>query len=162
MTRYVLNIWDKANKKSYRRVYDPDRAKFICQTPKGRLYKKPRKCCFYLYNPQGKTKYEKITEVPYLEAKELIRVHGTREQYCEYFSILDAQGNYKTHKSGLIKIDETHRIKLIRNASAMSMGMSEFVCYLIDKYDDMDNHYKSFVTHHKKNRYIPVDVSDLV
>ena len=159
--KYVLCFYDKEKKKCYRKAYDPDKAKFICQTPQGKLYKKPRKCCFYLFNPQGKTKHDKIKEVSYLEAKELIRANGTREQYCEYFSVYDANGKFKTGKTGHITLDETHRIKAIRNASALSMGISEFICYIIDKYDDMDNFHKTFVTHKAKNRYHPVDVTDL-
>ena len=148
-------------KRGYTREYDTDKAKFICQTPEGRLLKKPRKCNFYLYNPKGKTKKEQIRELLYHEAKELIRQYGTKEQYCEYFSVYDAHGNFKTQKHTTITIDESHRIKLFRNASLYSMGMSEFVCYLIDKHDNMHVYNKDFKTKRRKgNRPIPEELTE--
>ena len=158
-----VSYYDKSRKREFSRIYNTDTAAFICQTPRGKVYKKPRKCNFYLYNPQGQTNKEKITELPYNEAKELIRQYGTKEQFCEYFSVLNADGSFKsTDKKAFIYIDPIHRVKLFRTASLLSMTPSQCVQYLIDKYDDMRIFNRNFTTHKNKtkNRITPSDISD--
>lgn len=152
--------YNKTLKRTIHRVYNTDASTFICSVPNGRLFKKPRKCNFFIYNPRGKTNSEQIREVPYLEAKELIKTHGTREQYCKYFSILNADGSYKKKGGTRINIDEFHRVKLFRNASLLGMDMSEFVEYLIDKYDNMGQYNKSYSTHKRKGCPLPNDLSE--
>ena len=155
--------YSPAHKKSLTRFYNTDAAELICQTPMGKLLKKKRKCNFYIYNPKGKTKEEQITELTYKEAKELVKTHGTKEQYCKYFSILDANGNYKSRKKGTtLYIDEVHAIKLFRSASALSMTPVQCIQYLIDKYDDMGHFNLSYTTVRTKNqRTVPGNLTDL-
>ena len=159
MPKITITTYDKKLKHGVNRTYNTDAAEFICSVPNGRLYKKKRKCTFFIYNPRGKTKREQITDVLYPDAKELVRTHGTKEQFCKFFSVLNPDGSYKTGKTH-IDIDEVHRVKLIRNASLTGMGMSEFVAYLIDKYDDNGHYNKSFQTHKKKKRHTPGDISE--
>ena len=156
-----IRFWDKKLKKQIGRKYDTDKSIFICNVPGGRLLKKPRKCSFYIYNPSLKDKKEAITDVLYHQAKELVRTYGTREQFCQYFTVLNPDGTYKKNKFFNITIDEAHRIKLWRSASYLGMTPGQCVAYLIDKYDDMDNFNKSGVTTHKANRIIPVDLTKL-
>ena len=132
-------FYNKEKKRTDYYYYNMDTAVFICNVPGGRLYKRTKKCTFYIYNPRGKTLKEQFTEVSYHEAKELIKKHGTREQYCEYFSILNADGTYKKGRTGKVIIDEIHRLKLMRTAAMLNMTMSGAVQYLIDKYDGMDH-----------------------
>ena len=50
----VFHYWDKKNKQKIRNAYNTDAAEFICNVPGGKLYKKPRKFNFYIYDPTGK------------------------------------------------------------------------------------------------------------
>ena len=138
MAKFDINTYDKDLKHGVVRHYDTDKATFICNVPGGRLLKKPRKLNFYIYNPQGKTNQEKIQEVTYDQAKELIRTHGTMEQYRKYFTVLRPDGSFSKARTH-ITVDEYHRVKLLRNASILNMTMSQFVQYLIDKYDSNRN-----------------------
>ena len=151
--------WDKKNKKKITNKYDTDGATFICNVPEGRLLKKKKKFNFYIYNPRGETKRDQIREVPYPEAKELVKKWGTREQFCNYFTILEPDGSYKEGKYCLY-IDQVHKIKLQRTASMLSMSVKDTVEYLIDKYDDMRHYNMTFVNHKAKHRPTPSDLSE--
>jgi len=152
--------WDKKIKKPCSISYNTDKAEFVCNVPEGRLLKKKKKFNFYIYNPRGKTKKEQIREVPYLEAKELIRKWGTREQFCKYFTIMNADGTYKQGNTHVV-IDQVHMAKLKRTASMLSLSMKDTLAYLIDKYDDMANYNRSFTSHKKGYRVTPADITDL-
>ena len=159
MPKIVLYGYDKRRKQKYKRIYDTDASTFICQVPGGRLMKKPRKFNFYIYNPLGKTKQEKVREIDYAEARELVRTYGTKEQYCEHFSVLNPDGTYK-NKRFYLNIDEPHRLRLARNASALAMGLSECMMYLIDKYDDMGIYNRTYSSVVKNKRRQPRDISE--
>ena len=141
MPKFDINTYDKDLGHGVVRHYDTDKSTVVCSVPNGKLMKKPRKTAFYIYNAQGKTNQEKIREVTYNEAKELIRVHGTMEQYRKYFTVLRADGTFSKARTH-ITVDEYHRIKLIRNAEILNMSMTQFVEFLIDRYDDDRNHNK--------------------
>lgn len=156
----IRRCWyDKKTKQKCYVKYDTDRAIFICNVPEGKLYKKPRKFNFYIYNPRGETNKEKIREVPYPEAKQLVKTHGTKEQYCEYFTIMNADGTYKEDLFH-IRIDQVHKVKLQRTASMLSLSTKDCLEYLIDKYDDMRHYNKSFIVHKKNHRSYPADLSE--
>lgn len=155
-----VTLWDKTAKKRIWRTYNTDTAIFVCQVPGGRLLKKKNKCNFYIYNPKAKSKKEQVTEVTYNEAKELIRVHGTREQFCRYFSVLNADGSYKSGGKNYVTLDEFHAVKLFRTASFLGMTPSQAVSYLIDRYDDNRNYNGSCVTQRSNGRTTPVSLSE--
>lgn len=156
----IRSSWyDRRTKQKCYIKYDTDKSIFICNVPEGKLYKKPRKFNFYIYNPRGKTNKEKIREVPYPEAKKLVKTHGTREQYCEYFTIMNADGTYKKGES-YIHIDQVHKVKLQRTASMLSLSMKDCMAYLIDKYDDMRHYNKTFMSHRKYTSAVPADISE--
>ena len=139
MPKFDINTYDKDLKHGVVRHYDTDKSTVVCSVPNGKLMKKPRKTAFFIYNAQGKTNQEKIRELSYDEAKDMIRTWGTMEQYRKYFTVLRPDGTFDDRKTHIM-LDEYHRIKLIRNAAILNMSMSQFVEYLIDRYDDNRNH----------------------
>ena len=118
-----------------RKIYNTDNAEFICNVPNGKLFRKPKKWIFFIYYPRGKTKQEQIKELDYYEAKEMIYTYGTREQYCHYFTVINADGSKKKEFKTRFCVDNMHRVKLYRAAAHLGLNPTQTIHYLIDLYD---------------------------
>jgi len=119
--------------------YNPEKSDLICKTPDGILYqKRGRGKEFYLYNEKGKTNKEKVTPVSWSEANNLTKTYGTREQHLEMFTLYKSKEGSKT--GATLRLDEYHRIKMIRNADRLGLTMTEYIYRLIDR-DDNNRNY---------------------
>ena len=150
MPKITLYKYDPNRKRYCPSIFDTDKSIFLCQVPGGKLYRRKQLCVFFIYNPRGKDKKEKIRVIPYNEAKELVRVHGTKELYCEYFTVLNADGSQKKKsRRSAVYIDPAHKIRLQRTAALLGVDMTRCIQLLIDKYDSMDHHHLTQNRHRK-------------
>lgn len=125
------------NGKQANRVYDTDKSMLICQTPKGYLYKKKSHLEFFLYRSSGKTFDEKITrELPWEEASKLCREYAPKEVYDSLFTVLKKSTNARTGPHRMITLDDRTRVMAMRQAYKLHMSLTDFVRFLIQKWDD--------------------------
>ena len=121
--------------------YNPDKSTLICETPKGKLFRKKGSSIeFFLYNPDGETARQKFKSVPWADANNLVKTYATRDVHLKYFSTTDKATDM--HKGGAtaVYLDAYHRIKAQRNAEAHHMNVTQYIKYLIDR-DDKNNNY---------------------
>ena len=124
-------------KKAYKK-YDVDKSILICKSPQGMLYKKrTRTLEFFLYHPEGKTNKDKITmNVPWDEAAKICYQYGTKEDYTLYFTMRKKSTSVKHAPHTSVTLDSRSRIMAQRGASRRNMNVTEFIRFLIQKYDD--------------------------
>ena len=135
------------NGKQANKVYDTDKSVLICQTPKGYLYKKKNYLEFYLYRPNGKTFDEKITrDLPWEEAGQLCHQFGTKQMYDALFTVRKKSTNSRTGPHRTIILDDRTRIMAMRQAYRLHMSLTEFVRFLIQKWDDY--HWSTLFSYH--------------
>lgn len=116
------------------RIYDSEKSKEICNTPHGVLFRK-RSGEFWLYN---KSKAE-VKPMSWVEANDLIKQYGTREQYLDIFTLY---GGRKGGNPGHIFIDGKHMLRARRNADKHRMSVTTYINYLIDRDDNSHNYCK--------------------
>lgn len=136
MPRYVLER--RINGKKIYRVYDTDKSMFICNTPKGTLYKKKSYLEFWLYHPKKNKKIdEDITrELSWEDARKLTLEYGSRDIYNKLFTVWKKSTNSRTGPHGTINLDDRTRTMALRCAYKLHMSLAEFVRMLIQKWDD--------------------------
>ena len=90
-----------------------------------------------MYNADGKTKREKITDITWADANNLVKTHVTTEVHLKYFSTYQ---NEVTSTSGAnFRLDDEHRVREFRNAQKLNMNITAYIKYLIDKDDEQNN-----------------------
>jgi len=133
--RYNDRYKDENGKVHYRtNRFDTEKSDYICNTPNGRLYRKRgRKPCYYLFHERAETERDHITVVSWKEANQLCRTYGTKLLHQKYFTI-----NGKTDhvdKTRNLRLSQRDWVKVDRNADFLKMNATEFIRYLINKYD---------------------------
>lgn len=103
------------------RYYDTNTGTLVCQCNKGQLYKKYNANEFFLYDRRGT-----ITPITWSEAKEIVRVNGSRTYYLNFF---DPQDNPKRTN---INIPIVQYNKLRELAGDKSTTMRSVIIDLID------------------------------
>lgn len=110
--------------------YNTDTAELLCNTPKGKLFlRRGRNFEIFLYDQNQKKTRDKITVVTWDEAKELVRTYGTRDMFHKYFAVVDSDAVLHFFLKG------RYAVKTRRNAMKKNMNATQFVKWLVDKYD---------------------------
>ena len=135
MPRFIFRR--RENGKQIFKQYDTDKSLFICHTPDGDLYKKKVRLEYFIYNSSGKTLDEKIKrDILWKDAEKLCRQYGTKETYDQLFTIRKKSTNAHTGPHSTINLDDRTRIMAHRAACNLGMNLTEFVRFLIQKWDD--------------------------
>ena len=123
------------------KMYNVEKSIYLCDTPQGTLYKKKgRATDFYLYNPDGKTNREKYVIVSWADANNLTKTYGDRDVHLQWFSTVDKSTDPSKTGNSVIRLDDYHRMKVMRNADKLGISMREYVMRLIDKDDEQNNY----------------------
>ena len=137
MPKYVFERW--IDKKKVYRTYDTDKSQFICQTPKGKLYKKKVFMEFYLYHPVGTKKSidtDITRDVPWVEADRLAREYAPKDLYDKIFRVWKKSTNSHTGPHSYVILDDRTRTMAMRHAHKLNTSVTQFVRMLIQKWDD--------------------------
>lgn len=114
--------------------FDTEKSDYICNTPNGRLYRKRgRKPCYYLFHERAETQREHITVVSWKEANQLCRTYGTKLLHQQFFSVKGKSDHIDTKRH--VRLTPKEWVKVDRNADFLKMNATEFIRYLINKYD---------------------------
>ena len=109
--------------------YNTDSAEFVCHSPKGNLYRKYRSIEHFICN--GK----EIQPVSWMEARDIVYKHGTRDYYYTYFEPKDSTD--RTH----IDMQQGTYSKLRILASMHGMSAKEYLDVIVNKeYRNRDRH----------------------
>ena len=133
--RKVIYTYHKDTKKYTNKVYDTEKATFICNTPQGNLYKKRGSSqAFFIW---GK---DDPYEIEWADANNLVKTYGTREQHINLFTTFGASKDQRDGGVTSVNIDSYHRLKAWRNAQRLHLSLQAYIYRLIDK-DDSNNNY---------------------
>lgn len=131
---------DEKDGKWKSKIYDTDKSKFLCDTPFGKLFQKNgRSKEFFFYNTEGASKGH-IESITWSEASNIVNTYGTREQWIKEFTAMEKSTNSNDGGSTQIRLDSYHRIKAMRNADRLGLGITEYIKRLIDR-DDNNRNY---------------------
>ena len=123
------------------RYYNIGKSILVCETPRGKLYKKTgRGVDFFLYDKDGETNAKKYIDVSWADANNLTKTYGSREMQDKYFSLFEKSTDQNNGRYTSINLDEYHSLKAFRNAQAHNMSMTTYIKYLIDKEDEQNNY----------------------
>ena len=137
MARYVS--YERINKKQVRHAYDTDTSMLLCQTPKGKLYKKQKSTEFFLYHPVGSKKdiaTDITRDLSWEEARQLTHDYGTKDVYNQIFTVWKKSTNSHTGPHSYVTLDDRTRTMAIRHAHKLNTSVTQFVRMLIQKWDD--------------------------
>lgn len=129
----------RINGKQIFRTYDPDKSMFICQTPKGKLYKKKNFMEFYLYHPAGPKRCletDITRDVPWVEAEKLAHENAPKDVHDKIFRVWKKSTNSHTGPHSTVILDDRTRTMAMRHAHKLNTSVTQFVRMLIQKWDD--------------------------
>lgn len=105
------------------KIYDTDSAELVETRPDGiQVYRKTgRSQEVFLYNPNGKDKYEMFYDLPEEEAKKYLPEVQT--------------GNMVYGSSKTVRFSPDDRNRIMKHAKQNGMSMSKFLLMLVDEYE---------------------------
>lgn len=138
----VFDLYFRKKNKYIHRMYNTDTSVLICHTPKGDMLMKKKTGEFYIYNPKGKGKYDKIIPLSWNDAKDTVKQYGTLEDFRKYFTLYDKDGRCQKDLDMHLIISPKTLLKARRNAYILGMPLTKFIRHLIDRYDAGNNTFR--------------------